>query len=1108
MHKHFYIKTLLLAFIILLTVFSINLFPQADSILIDHISTEQGLSHKHVHCVMEDSYGFLWIGTDDGLNRYDGYEFIVYKNDIGDTTSLSSPIISILTEDDKGNIWVGTPNGLNLYQRQTDSFVRYTHNPKNEYSISKNDGIDALFIDRNNSHYIWIGTDGGGLNLFDIDLQRFYSFTHDPDNYNSISSDKVTSLLQDNFGDFWIGTSDAGLNRINLNSIPVTSDGKYDVKKINSLVFEHFLNDEEESNGLHSALVYNIYEDRTNIIWILTKGSNGGVLFYNREANKLMPSPNFDSFSSKYKNVHFHEMLEDRVGDFWFGSHSKVFQLKPKSNKIKDYILNKEGIRSSNNQGLCRDNAGNIWAATWDGIVRIYRNTPLFELHFHNVNDPSLPASNYMYSILVDRSGKVWIGTYRGLLVMEEDINGSVRFINYSEIHQINKGVVFSLVEDSKGSIWAVIGYTLVRIDPKTNSIVQYKNKPENTNTLSFQKKLGNVGSVNLFIDYDDNLWISTWTGGISKASLEDLYSKDNLREVKFSNYFNDPDDPASSVLDFIQDRFGIFWICTRSGGVIKFDPETEMFKNYKQELNNPKSLNINWALTTHEDKKGNIWIGTYGGGLNKFDRETESFTQIGIKDGLPGDIISEILEDDNGNLWISTHSGITKFNPKNNKFRNYDIQENVVSFRDTLTGKMYFGDNSGFNVFHPDSIKGSNYVPRIVLTKFTRYSDENDGKQIIDRTISAKDKIELSYKDDIISFEFAALSFDQNNKCEYSYKLEGFNNNWINVGTKREVTFTNLDPGNYIFKVKACNEDGIWCENFASIQIYISPPWWSTWWAYSIYAFGFVGLLGGLRRMELNRRKEKEDRRLLELENERKTKELEQARQLQLSMLPKEIPCLPNLDIAVYMKTATEVGGDYYDFYKSEEGTLNIVIGDATGHGLDAGMMVSITKGLFQNLAPCADLEEVVNRFNNSLQSMKLQPMYMTLRILRIKESYLEVIGAGMYPFLIFEKATGLIREVESAGPPLGAFPNFNYANNKFELSTGDVIVLMTDGFTERLNERNEMLGDEKAKAILGEIADASADEIIERFVKECDEWGGVRPQDDDATFVVIKIK
>jgi len=215
---------------------------------------------------------------------------------------------------------------------------------------------------------------------------------------------------------------------------------------------------------------------------------------------------------------------------------------------------------------------------------------------------------------------------------------------------------------------------------------------------------------------------------------LDDLYSKENLRDVKFTNYFSDPEDPLNSTNKFIQDRSGIFWICTRSGGVIKFDPETEIFKNYKQELNNPKSLSINYANSVHEDNKGNIWVGTYGGGLNKFDRETESFTHFGMKNGLPSDIIQGILGDDNGNLWISTNSGITKFNPENNKFRNYDILEDVVSFRDTLTGKMYFGNDRGFNIFHPDSIKESSHVPPIIITKFTRFSDENEGEQIIDR--------------------------------------------------------------------------------------------------------------------------------------------------------------------------------------------------------------------------------------------------------------------------------------------------------------------------------------------------------------------------------------
>jgi serine phosphatase RsbU (regulator of sigma subunit) len=246
----------------------------------------------------------------------------------------------------------------------------------------------------------------------------------------------------------------------------------------------------------------------------------------------------------------------------------------------------------------------------------------------------------------------------------------------------------------------------------------------------------------------------------------------------------------------------------------------------------------------------------------------------------------------------------------------------------------------------------------------------------------------------------------------------------------------------------------------------------------------------------------------IAEAENERKTKEFEQARQLQLSMLPKEIPCLPNLDIAVYMKTATEVGGDYYDFYMADDETLTVTIGDATGHGLDAGMMVTATKSLFQSLAPTPELIKIIRLLNKNLMSLKLQPMYMTLCVLRIKDYFVEAAGAGMYPFMIFKKAASIVKEVESTGPPLGNFPQFNYTSHKFELSKGDVILLMTDGFEERFNIKNEMLGDKIAKEILGEIAGASADKIIERFVKECNEWGEDRPQDDDVTFVVIKIK
>jgi serine phosphatase RsbU (regulator of sigma subunit) len=242
--------------------------------------------------------------------------------------------------------------------------------------------------------------------------------------------------------------------------------------------------------------------------------------------------------------------------------------------------------------------------------------------------------------------------------------------------------------------------------------------------------------------------------------------------------------------------------------------------------------------------------------------------------------------------------------------------------------------------------------------------------------------------------------------------------------------------------------------------------------------------------------------------QNERKTKELDQARKLQLSMLPKDIPTLPNYDIAVYMKTATEVGGDYYDFYLSDNNNLTAVVGDATGHGLNAGMMVSVTKGLFQNLAPQPDIQNIISQFNTSLLSMKLQPMYMSLTFLRIKDHELQSVGAGMPPSIYYQSKTEVVSEIESGGPPLGGFADYSYEIAKYNLSTGDVIVLMSDGFAERMNNNREIYGWNKGKDLLAKINHLSSNEIIREFVKASDEWGEGREQDDDITLVVLKVK
>ncbi len=351
------------------------------------------------------------------------------------------------------------------------------------------------------------------------------------------------------------------------------------------------------------------------------------------------------------------------------------------------------------------------------------------------------------------------------------------------------------------------------------------------------------------------------------------------------------------------------------------------------------------------------MWFGTTSG-LSEYLRKTNNFKNYSEKDGLTNNTIYGIVEDNNKNLWLSTNNGLSKFNPSKKIFQNYyyedglqgnEFNQNAFA-KDNTTGKLLFGGINGFNVFYPDSIKKNSYVPPIAFTNYMRYNtDDEEGKPIIEKGISERDSIFLTYKDNIVTLDFASLSYFDNSENQFRYKLEGFNKNWIQLGKNHTVTFTNLSQGDYTLRVMGSNNDGVWNEKGASLLITISHPWWRTKYAYAFYAITFFSFLYFVRKVEIKRREQKArireselrvkateaEKRVLEVENERKTKELEEARQLQLSMLPKELPKLPHLGIAAFMRTATEVGGDYYDFIVQEDGTLNIAFGDATGHGL-----------------------------------------------------------------------------------------------------------------------------------------------------------------------------
>ena len=440
----------------------------------------------------------------------------------------------------------------------------------------------------------------------------------------------------------------------------------------------------------------------------------------------------------------------------------------------------------------------------------------------------------------------------------------------------------------------------------------------------------------------------------------------------------------------------------------------------------------------------------------------------------------------------------------------------------------MFFGGINGFNAFDPENIKDNAHVPPVVFTDFLLAQNPVSFKapnSPLKKAIGETDEITLSYRDNIFALEFAALDFAAPQKNRYAYKMENFQEGWIEAGTHRVATFTNLDPGEYVFRVRASNNDGIWNKEGVAIKITITPPWWRTRWAYAIYALLVMAGVFATDRIQRRRVIAKERERaqireaelraeaaelqakVLEAENARKTHELEEARKLQLSMLPKTVPQLPDLDIAVHMQTATEVGGDYYDFHHDEDGTLTAVIGDATGHGTKAGIMVAILKSLFSGMSAESDILRFFDQCTSILKKMNLGNLYMALSCVRIKAQKMRVASAGMPPVLIYRAATNAVEEIIMKTMPLGAHAGFPYEQKEIDLTTGDTILLMTDGFAELFNDQEEILDYPAVVELFKEAAGKSPAEIIGHLYVHGEKWRNGQAQRDDITFVVMKV-
>ncbi|HBE17042.1 MAG TPA: histidine kinase [Cyanobacteria bacterium UBA11149] len=828
------LKTIALALILVICLFGIiptDVYAATQTVKFGHITADEGLSQSGISYIFQDSQGFMWFGTQDGLNKYDGYDFTVYKYNEKDPDSLSDNFVSSIYEDKSGNLWIGTDSGgLNKFNRKTEEFTHYQHDLDNPHSLGAN---RVLSIYQDKLGTLWIGTDGGGLNQFNPETKEFIRYTHNPKNPDSLGNDCVFSIYEDSLDNFWVGTAGGGLNQLNRET------GK----------FTHYTYNPANPNSLSNDYVLSIYEDLSHRIWLGTNG--GGLNQLNRENGEFIRYQNDPDNPNSLNNNTVNSIAEDRLGNLWLATTSwygnsygkGLDKFNPQTGEFTHYQNDPFYLDSLSDNlviSIWKDTSDILWIGTaFNGINTLDTKDPKFT---HYKNDPANPNSlsgNHIMSIAEDRSGIIWIGTAENGLERFDRKTGTFTHYTHNPGNpdSISSNNIWSIYEDKNGTLWVgTLGKGLNKFDRKTEKFIHYTNNPNNPNNSSDNTV------VSIYEDSLHQLWVGTF-GGLGKF--------DRDRET-FTFYIHNSNDINSisdnNISSIYEDKSGTLWIGTISGGLNKFNRETGEFTHYKNDPHNPNSISYNRVLSIYEYPKGTLWLGTFGGGLDKFDIATETFTYYTVAEGLPNNSVVGILPDDLGNLWLSTGKGLSKFNPETETFRNYDVTDGlqgnefdgVKANLKSKTGEIFFGGLNGFNSFYPAQVKDNPYIPPIVVTDFKIF----EKPVTLDAAISTNPQIKLSYKDNFFSFQFAALDYTNPIKNQYAYKLEGFDKDWIYSGSRRYASYTNLDGGNYIFRVKGSNNDGVWNEEGAAIHIYISPPPWKTWWAYSLYFLGLAAII------------------------------------------------------------------------------------------------------------------------------------------------------------------------------------------------------------------------------------------------------------------------
>lgn len=1093
-----------------------------------NISVEDGLSESTVKVVFEDHQGFIYFGTENGLDFYDGYKFHNYQMHSFDEASILGNKISSIYEDSNNKIWVGTVLGVSKFEPDTRRFSRPIKlDPKAGLAISN---PKTIVEDRNGN--IWI-------NLFDNN--QLFQFSPTQDTTRCMNCEKndplfnivVTALYEDKNKTIWFGT-DAGLFYYDLNEIIFCGSGR----------------------GGHEFLqhpITTIEQGAKDILWVGTTNGLAQLKTAGRieEAFFYQHGPNENSIVSDFIND---LDWNSEKNELWVATKNGLSQYKPESKTFHNTQVTPYAnsiIENDISKLIVAEKSNKLWFTTenYPGInCRMVEKDPYFgELdtsftHFeHDKQDDKSLADNNVSTFIEDRAGHVWIGTRENGISFYSFVKPKFYSIKYDAENEwgLKSDKIFSIATLSNGYLWAGTGFGLELLSP--DGIRDYDMEKSN---------LGIRQVLDLEIVNDEVLWAAT-SDGVLRI---DLNTDESIR------YSSGNEAPESRriiddlVYDVLMARDGSIWLGTRAGLAI-IDPESDKINNFASDLvprimaedskgniwfgiesnglyyipadsipkvktgagfevsgyvfDEDSSEGISSARITciAEDDHGVIWAGTANGGLNKLDAQGESFTHYFVSDGLPSNYITAIAVDDNNHLWISTKNGISHFNTEDESFTNYGTADgigNIDFFRNSYSisedGNFYFGGPKGITVVNPGKMQYNDYQPPCIITRIKKTTFDGDVYEQFEGLVQTKQLgIEIDHRIKSFSIDFVALNYHKTEKNKYRYRLENLDKNWVDSDGLRFASYNNLGRGLYQFFVQGSNDDGLWSEP-SEISIKFIPHPLLSGWALGVY---FIVIMVGVYVFVKHRMHKQKH----ELEEERRIKELEQAREFQMSLIPQAPPEHPDYDIALHMKTSTEVGGDYYDFFPQDDGSMYVVCGDATGHGLNAGMMVSITKaGLYGSSFDTP--ASTTTRLNQTIKAIDLGTTRMSLNMVKFNNGSFDFTSAGMPPAYLYKDKTGSVDEILIPGLPLGSMKKADFDLHSFPLDSNDVLVLISDGLPECVNHEGEMLDYDPIKDCIELNGDKSAKDIIDALIDLGDKWMSGLTNDDDITLVVIKRK